>query len=299
MHQYLRAVGFSEIKNKKDVKSLLNKIVQKPDTKDFIETEEGTILIEYSSMFSESTGMTLRGELDDEDHLMLDFYYPICVGKNISTNEDAGIERHADKESFGGICEDNRIGVSMIFFLQNGMEYMKETVKDMPQQGTIPLIFSGLSLQGKIMLPIRKNETERKKIKETARARTQLIEAARHGDENALENLTLDEIDTYTMISKKILKEDVFSLVDTFFMPSGIECDQYSIMGEIEECSLEQNSLTQEKIHVLGLNCNGMPVNVCINAKDLLGEPQVGRRFKGNIWLQGKLAYERSISKTE
>ena len=291
MHQYLRAVGFSEIKNKKEVKELLSRIVKEPDEKDYIETEQGNILIEYHTMFSESTGMMLRGELDDGDHLMLDFYYPICIGKNISTNEEAGIERHADKESFGGICEDNRIGVSLIFFLQNGMAYMKDSVKKNPTRGPIPLYFSGLSLQGKIMLPIRKNETERRKIKETSLARTQLIEAARHGDEDALENLTLDEIDTYTMISKKILKEDVFSLVDTFFMPCGIECDQYSIMGEIEEITLETNRLTQEKIYVLVLNCNGMSVTVCINEKDLLGEPQVGRRFKGNIWLQGKLEY--------
>ncbi|MBP5384134.1 MAG: DUF3881 family protein [Lachnospiraceae bacterium] len=291
MHQYLRAVGFSEIKNKKEVKELLSRIVKEPDEKDYIETEQGNILIEYHTMFSESTGMMLRGELDDGDHLMLDFYYPICIGKNISTNEEAGIERHADKESFGGICEDNRIGVSLIFFLQNGMAYMKDSVKKNPTRGPIPLYFSGLSLQGKIMLPILKNETERRKIKETSLARTQLIEAARHGDEDALENLTLDEIDTYTMISKKILKEDVFSLVDTFFMPCGIECDQYSIMGEIEEITLETNRLTQEKIYVLVLNCNGMSVTVCINEKDLLGEPQIGRRFKGNIWLQGKLEY--------
>ncbi|MCR4684630.1 MAG: DUF3881 family protein [Lachnospiraceae bacterium] len=293
MHQYLRAVGFSEIKNRKEVKDLLNEIVQKPDKKEYIETEQGSVLIEYQSMISESLGMTLRGELDEDNHLMLDFYYPFCLGKNISTNEEAGIERHADKESFGGICEDNRIGVSLIFFLQNGMEYMKDSVKKKPTKGPLPLYFSGLSLQGKIMLPIRKNETERRKIKETTLARTQLIEAARHGDENALENLTLDEIDTYTMISKKILKEDVFSLVDTFFMPYGIECDQYSIMGEIEEVSLEQNRITQEDIYVLGLNCNGMSVTVCINAMDLLGEPQVGRRFKGNIWLQGRMDYTR------
>ncbi len=293
MHQYLRAVGFSNIKNRKEIKELLSRIVQNPEKKDYIETEQESILIEYQAMFSESLGMTIRGELDEENHMMLDFYYPFCLGKNISTNEEAGIERHADKESFGGICEDNRIGVSLIFFLQNGMEYMKDSVKKKPTKGPLPLYFSGLSLQGKIMLPILKNETERKKIKETSLARTQLIEAARHGDESALENLTLDEIDTYTMISKKILKEDVFSLVDTFFMPYGIECDQYSIMGEIEEVSLEQNRITQEDIYVLGLNCNGMSVTVCINAMDLLGEPQVGRRFKGNIWLQGRMDYTR------
>ena len=50
-------------------------------------------------------------------------------------------------------------------------------------------------------------------LEKTRSARTQLIEAARHGDENALENLTLDEIDTYTMITKKILKEILYRYV--------------------------------------------------------------------------------------
>ena len=28
---------------------------------------------------------------------------------------------------------------------------------------------------------------------------------------------------------------------------------------------------------------------VFVNEKDLLGEPEVGRRFRGNIWLQGEI----------
>ncbi len=289
MHQYLRAVGFSEYKKKKEIKEILNRIILEPEKKEFVETDQKSILLEYSAKFSESTGVTLRGEYDEDENFMLDFYYPYCIGKNISTEEEVGIERHAEKESFGGVLEDNRIGVSLIFYLQNELEYMRESLRQEDKKR--PIYFSGLSTQGMILLPIRKDEKERKKIKETAIARTQLIEAARQGDEGALENLTLDEIDTYTILSKKILKEDVFSLVDTSFMPYGIECDQYTILGEIEDVTLEQNRITQEEIYVLDLNCNGMSFTICINAMDLTGEPQVGRRFKGNIWLQGRIDY--------
>ena len=31
---------------------------------------------------------------------------------------------------------------------------------------------------------------------------------------------------------------------------------------------------------------------VCINEKDLLGEPAIGRRFRGNVWMQGNLCLE-------
>ena len=47
--------------------------------------------------------------------------------------------------------------------------------------------------------------------------------AAREGDEEAMESLTLEDIDTYSMISKRIMTEDILSIVDTYFMPYGID----------------------------------------------------------------------------
>ena len=99
----------------------------------------------------------------------------------------------------------------------------------------------------------------------------------------------MEDIDTYSAVSKKITKEDVFSLVDTYFMPNGMECDHYSILAEIIDFRLETNYLSSEKVYSFILNCNGLPLTVCINEKDLLGEPQIGRRFRGNIWLQGEI----------
>ena len=72
-------------------------------------------------------------------------------------------------------------------------------------------------------------------------------------------------------------------------MPYGIESDQYAILGEILDCRLEQNNLTGENVWVLDICCNEMNFGVCINQKDLVGEPQVGRRFKGIVWMQGSI----------
>ena len=98
-------------------------------------------------------------------------------------------------------------------------------------------------------------------------------------------------MDTYTAISKKIQKEDVFSIVDTSFMPYGVECDQYSILAEILECHLMKNKVTQEEVYIMSLNCNDMIFDLCINKEDLYGEPAVGRRFKGVIWMQGHINF--------
>ena len=72
-------------------------------------------------------------------------------------------------------------------------------------------------------------------------------------------------------------------------MPYGIECDQYNVLGEILDFTTNKNTLTGEEIVQFTLESNDMQYDVCINTKDLLGEPKVGRRFKGLIWLQGRL----------
>lgn len=291
MHLYLRAVGFSNIVTKEDLQNLLNDVIANSSEKGFLETTHGSILVEYTRYYSQSIGITLRGEYDDRNQLTLDFYYPVCNSMKVSTHEDITIERHIREESYAGICDDMRIGVSMIFFLQNGLEYMKENCENNLSQYHTSVNFSALSLQGKIMLPIKKNAKQKELIEKTNNARSNLIVRARQGDEEAIENLTLDDIDTYTSISRKILKEDVFSLVDTYFMPYGAECDLYSILGEIVDVSLETNALTKEEIYILSLECNGIPIELCINEKDLMGEPMVGRRFKGTVWLQGKINF--------
>jgi len=75
-------------------------------------------------------------------------------------------------------------------------------------------------------------------------------------------------------------------------MPCGVECDQYSVIGEIKDIQKVKNIYTKEEMYILSLECNDLLFNVCINSQDLVGEPEIGRRFKGQIWLQGTLNFE-------
>ncbi|MEG2204947.1 MAG: DUF3881 family protein, partial [Oscillospiraceae bacterium] len=150
---------------------------------------------------------------------------------------------------------------------------------------------TGLSNDGKIVLPVFKNKVQLKDGENYNQNRNHLIAAARDGDEEAIENLTLEDIDTYSMISKRIVKEDVLSIVDSYFMPYGIESDQYSVMGEIVDSYFITNSYTKERCYILTIDCNNLTFDICINEENLLGEPIVGRRFKGIIWLQGRINY--------
>lgn len=291
MHKYMRAIGFSKLTDRREEQRLITDIIMNATHRSYTSNSEDTILAEFCEDFAPGMGIAVCGEFDAEEKFTYDYFYPYLRGTGISSYEDVSVERHADKESYAGVCDDIKVGVSLIFYLQNIVPYVKAQSMDMlPVTGTT-LTLSGLSISGNILLPIGKDESEKQRIQKASMSRNKLIAAARRGDEDAIESLTLEDMDIYSAISKKILTEDVFSLVDTYFMPYGVECDQYSVMGEILDISLRVNKITREEIYVMRLSCNDLEFDICINKKDLYGEPQIGRRFKGVIWMQGYINY--------
>ena len=291
MHKFLRAVGFSQYTEKKQVQKLIRDIIIHADERSYTTVGKKTLVAEFDRNFAEDIGIAVCGEFDEDDTYSFDYYLPYLRSDLVSTAEDISIERHAAKESYAGICDDPKVGVSLIFYLQNMISYLKlQGEGKIPAKGT-SLNLSALSCQGTIMMPIQKTEWQKKKIAKDAVQRNRLIQAARGGDEEAMESLTLEDMDTYTSISRKIQKADIFSLVDTYFMPYGVECDQYSVLGEITDMKLVTNGLTGEKVHILTLCSNDLNLKVAINSIDLLGEPAVGRRFKGSVWLQGQVNF--------
>lgn len=290
MHSYLRAIGFSNIKRDKELEPLLKEVSDKFDTKVDAKEDTGSEFIELSKEFGPDIGITICGE-KDEDGFHREYYFPYMRGSGVTTREDVGIEKHGPRDSYAGVCEDMRVGVSLIFYLQNAAEYKKECFQYKVKGKSVSTTFAGLSLQGKVLMPICKSKEQIVSDREATANRSHLIAAARKGDEEAMESLTLEDIDTYTMVSRRIQNEDVFTIVDSFFMPYGMECDQYQILGEILQCQKQANSVTGEKIFQMRIDCNGMQFDICINEKDLMGVPEEGRRFKGTVWLQGYLNF--------
>lgn len=289
MHKYLRAIGFSKFESRRELKELLTSVVVNSSERAYTTGSEDIMLGEFCRDFAPNMGIAVCGEFDEEndDKFLYEYYYPYLRGTGVTTTEDVSVERHAAQESYAGVCDDIKVGVSLIFYLQNMIPYVKaQATGHLPVRGTT-LTLSALSLKGTIMMPIKKDEHQKQKIQKDLNYRTNLIAAARRGDEEAIETLTLEDMDMYTTISRKIQKEDVFSLVDTYCMPYGVECDQYSILGEIMECKVVKNAVSGEEVYQMTLYCNELTFDICINAEDVFGEPQVGRRFKGIIWLQG------------
>lgn len=291
MHKYLRAVGFSGFNSRESLQALIDVTMKNAQSRAYTTYEDNILLAEYSTCYGTGMGITVCGEMGVDDTFVFEYCYPYFHADNITTAERVTVERHAADISFAGVVEDERVGITIIFYLLNRIAYIKrKNDKKLPDSGS-NLSLTGLSLEGTIMMPLLKEPGELKKAESSKKKRNSLIEKARQGDETAIESLTLDDMDMYSQISRKIKNNDIYTLVDTYFMPYGIECDQYSILGEILDCRLVKNLATSEEVYQMLLMCNELKISICINKEDVMGEPQVGRRFKGNIWLQGYINY--------
>lgn len=294
MHSYLRAIGFGDsMRSEHDVELLLDDIFRNYEHQTAVKLEDGNrAFVEVSKSFGPEIGIKLCGEMD-ENGFHRQYYFPYLKGSGITTSEDLTMERKVNGDSFTGVCDDGRVGVSLIFYLQNPGEFMKESISRHLKGNRVTTTLSGLSLNGMILLPIKKNEEHQEEQNMYFSNRNSLVSAAKNGNQEAIENLTLEDMDIYTMLARRIAKEDVLSIVDTSFMPYGMECDQYQIIGNILFYTKVFNSYTRETLYQMTVECNGMNFDICINKKDLLGDPEAGRRFKGTVWLQGKINFPK------
>ena len=295
MHKFMRAIGFSALESRKRLQELLTDVVINADRRSITKNQENILVGEFCKNFAEGVGVAVCGEIDEEERFTYEYYYPYLDGRGITSYEDVSVERHAEKESYAGVCDDMKVGISLIFYLKNKIPYIRaQKAERLPVRGT-SLTLSALSVNGVILLPIKKDKEQLQREKQASAARNSLMAAAKKGDEDAIETLTLEDMDIYTTISRRIQKEDIFSLVDTYFMPYGVECDQYSVLGEILEIKMTTNMMTGEKIYILKICTNELTFDFSINIIDLYGEPQVGRRFKGVVWLQGNINFPENL----
>lgn len=289
MHSYLRAIGFGKLENESELEKHLGEIFRDYDHRNVVKNEH-SIFIEMEKEYGPDMGIILCGSLDREG-FHREYYFPYYKGSGITTTEEVTVEKRVNGDSYAGVCEDGRLGISLIFFLQNPAVYQKEQFLNIfGRKNSVTL--SGLSTEGMILFPVFKNTEQTDVQKQNLAQRNKLINAARNGDPEAIESLTIEDMDLYSMLSRRVYEEDIYSIVDTFFMPYGIECDQYQIMGNINYYTKVCNPVTKENVYQMNIECNDLNFDICINEADLMGSPEVGRRFKGSIWMQGKLNFE-------
>ncbi len=294
MHSYLRAIGYSGIQNRTDEEKLIRDVVEQASQFRLTSLSEKTAFVENSKECTEFVGVTVRGELDmsldiQGEKFHAEHYFPYLYGNCISLQDRIYVSKKVDTDAYHGMCEDSRVGVSLIFYLQNAVDYLKRDESVGMENLSVSL--SALSLGGHILLPVAEQKQERDLIQRSGTKRARLVAEAKKGNQEAIESLTMEDFDLYSMISERARTEDIYSIVDTTFIPYGTESDVYTVLARIEDYRYVTNRETGEELCLLQLCCNNLQFDLCINREDLWGEPDVGRRFRGTIWLQGRVDF--------
>ena len=175
----------------------------------------------------------------------------------------------------------------MIFYLQNVADYLAVKNNKFYMSQANGTVLAALSTEGKILLPILKRPEAARLAKKKEQGRQQLIEAAREGNQEAIDSLTIDDMNLSNKVGRLLNSCDIYTMVESSIMPCGMESDRYTIIGEILNVVPLVNEISKEPLCQMDVKCNNICIRVLINRSGLMGEPMTGRRFKGDIWLQG------------
>lgn len=163
MHKFLRAAGFSMYQKKKDITSLLDMLEKQPSLTRCVQIDEDTNVCEMRAEIAPGIGISIVGELNEQGDFEREFYFPYLENNQESTIAECSIQRHAERETYAGMVEESSVGISLIFYVQNFLDYREKRLKKDEAFRVHSINLAGLSVSGKILLPIKKTQ-DRKSV---------------------------------------------------------------------------------------------------------------------------------------
>ena len=126
MHAYLPAIGFGQIKKKSQLQQLLSSVQNFPDQVQKIRLDEESSLVVYTKEVAPDIGLMICGEEDMQGSFQMEYYEPYINSNVCSSKAECSIEKESAREAYDGVCDDCRLGLNLIFSVNNFMEYRKE-----------------------------------------------------------------------------------------------------------------------------------------------------------------------------
>ncbi|MBO7403257.1 MAG: DUF3881 family protein, partial [Lachnospiraceae bacterium] len=242
MHSYFRAVGLSNITNAQATENLIKHVVASRDSIRKTEDRDVNPLREYTLEVAPGVCVTVRCEVDtdpcgeSETPIRVLNYFPYISEARESFNTEVYINKKVDTRGYHGMCDDPRLGVSLIFHLVNAVDFLNSRFKMASGAFSKPVSITGLCLDGRIILPVEKRGTP-DNIRTVSQRHMNIIADSAGNPQDAFDSITQANMDIYAEVMERAKKEDVYSIVETTFIPYGAESDIYSIVGELEEFS--------------------------------------------------------------
>ncbi|MGL4345051.1 MAG: DUF3881 family protein [Cellulosilyticaceae bacterium] len=292
MESPLKAIGFSKLDEDYDVDDIISDILSNPTKQSAAKISDGQILAEYIREFAENTYVMVRvtvNKSEKKPQIKVQQCEPYVKAKSSVSVEELEIECIDDGMTYYVICEEKETSMQMIFWLQNVVDYV-EGLKDDKTCQQVNVV--ALASEGTIILPVEKDEEDEQYQKEERDKIKEILKKMKDGDEEAKEKLEAEEKELDAQLKQRLKEEDFLTIMSGYFIPTTLEDATYAVLGDIIDIQSKKNKQTKEALYRFTLSVNDMPLEVMINAKDLVGMPSVGMRFMGTCWLQGQVIME-------
>lgn len=289
MHEYFEAVGMAEY-NEYMYEDVLNELELNPQIKVVATNTENTEKkVELTYYVNDNLGIRACGFENDYGDFIRQSFFPFIESDRVTIPDaelDLNRRRNSDEVL---LCSEYRgIGCRLYSLVQNiyevtdGRSLKLTSINQKLYRG---IALTGLSVHGIVLLPrgdLHDDELEKMDI-----SRRKLKNQVPSELEDAVEDITLTELEIYTKIDKSVKDKGVYGVVENTFMPMTVDPDIYMVIGTIED--VREVKTGGQLVYLLDLNCCGLNFVVAINSISLAGLPKEGRRFKGNVWMQSRI----------
>lgn len=110
-------------------------------------------------------GVAMYGELNEQDEMEIEYYYPYILNEEVTSRAECSIQRHTEKETYAGLLDEYKVGLSLIFYLLNPIEYRECYRKERERLQVTSVSLAGFANRGKVLLPIKKTALQIEKPK--------------------------------------------------------------------------------------------------------------------------------------
>ena len=87
MHQYLKAIGFENIQTRKELKKILKEVEDSFHHQTVVSYHDSTDFCELQKSFGQGIGITVCGELDEEEEFDFNYYFPYFEGDGVKSKD--------------------------------------------------------------------------------------------------------------------------------------------------------------------------------------------------------------------
>lgn len=292
MESSLTTIGFSKIDKDYTIEDILSDILSNPSDQKSVELDNKKVLAEYLKEVGKNTYVMARVAVNkSKKEPKIEVYdcEPFVEAENKLEVCDVDIECVDDTSAYYVICEEKSTSMQLIFWLQNVVEYLEANKKD---KKCTKIAVAALATEGTIVLPIEKDEEDESFEKDEREKLRGILQKMKDGDEEAKNILEAEEKELDNQLKERLFEEDFLTIMSGYFIPVTLQDAMYAVLGEILSVDKRTNTETKEEMYIFQLDVNDLPLEVVINAKELIGMPTVGMRFMGTCWLQGKVIME-------